>query len=330
MRVSQALARRANSCLRILGGAAVAAMAVGCGSHGPAVRPTAGPTPSPSSAAQLQLPIAAYEFSAAQSQEEQYVKQRLVQACMATYGFSYLPELSSSTITNGVQILQEFNSRRYGVSDGAAARSYGYHIPAWAAGSGPRGLKAQFSRAELLVLDGPATGPGTRSASGSQSPASGQGTKLPTGGCEGRANSELLAAGINDQSRGNGGGASALAEDIEGQAFAQTQSDHRVLAVYTAWSECMRQHGYDYSTPFKAAADPQWNMSVPPTQTEIQTAEADVSCKFRTNLLGITYAVESDYENAAIAKNALALAQLKSQVAAQAKKLEYLLARYGG
>lgn len=304
-----------------------AILLVGCANQSPGRQARSVPTPHPTSAAQLELPIAAYELSEMQSQEEQYVKQRLIQACMLKYGFSYLPELSSSSVPDGVRILQEFDSRRYGVSDMRVAREYGYHVPPWTMGTGQPDLKAQLSPAELLVLAGPVGG---AHAVGGSAVVAGRGsTRVPPGGCEGEANNELAAAGIDEEAQAGASNESSLAQDIEGQAFTQAQSDPRVLAVFVAWSACMRRHGYDYSTPFKAAADPQWNMSSPATRTEIQTAETDVSCKQKTNLLGITFAVESDYENAAIAKNALALAQVKYRVAAQARMLERLMVRYG-
>ena len=313
----------------MLGGAAVAALAVGCGNPSaapPAASappPAAVPTPSSSAVRTAALPISAYQLSGQQRSAEHYVAQRLLQTCMARYGFSYLPGLSSKSIADNARVLQVFDSRRYGVSSAAAARAYGYNLPPWVTGSGPTDLKAQMSPAELLALAGPAARPGSRPVAATRLVI--RDTPIPAGGCEGQAGRDLLAAGILQSLPGGG-----LAADIEGQAYARAQSDRRVLNVYHAWSACMRQYGYRYATPLKAATDPRWNLSAPPTRAEIQTARADVACKLRTNLLGITFAVESDYENAAIAQNAAALAELKYQVRAQGNDLARLLARYGG
>ncbi len=136
----------------------------------------------------------------------------------------------------------------------------------------------------------------------------------------------MLAAGLAPGTSG----AARLAQEIQEKAFSQTQTDHRVRAVYAAWAACMRQRGHDYPNPFKAAADAKWNMGAPPTAAEIRTAQADVACKQRTNLLGITFAVEAGYENAAIAQNPAALAALRSVLTAQARSLARMLGRRAG
>ena len=86
-----------------------------------------------------------------------------------------------------------------------------------------------------------------------------------------------------------------LVAQISEESFARTRSDPRTLAVFSKWSACMSAHGYSYSNPFQPAASV--NQSATPTQTEIQTAMTDVACKRKTNLLGITYAVQADYQN---------------------------------
>jgi hypothetical protein len=72
-----------------------------------------------------------------------------------------------------------------------------------------------------------------------------------------------------------------------------------------------------------------FNMAAPPTALEVQTAKVDVACKYRTNLLGVAYAVQADYQNALIESNAQQLAAIKAQVKGQRQALAAAEAKYG-
>ncbi len=295
----------------------------GCGAGSAKPHLVAVPIPTPSSMAQLALPVAAYELTDQQSAEEQYLELRLAQVCMSRAGFRYLPGLSAGSIADDVKIEREFDSRRYGVSDLAVVARYGYHLPAWVTGPGIPVSPGSLPRAERAAL----VGVGTGVAGGSSAAAAGAHSRAggpPPGGCLGWSDSQLAAAGVNAE----GSSASQLAAQIQQQGFEQAQSDPRVRAVFAAWSACMRVLGYRYATPFAAAEDPRWNMAVPASLGEIATAKADVACKMRVNVLGVEFAVESDYENAAIAADAGTLAQTKAEDASQARGLSRLLDKY--
>ena len=275
-----------------------------------------------SSMAQLQLPIAAYELTDQQSAEEDYLGLRLTQVCMSRAGFKFLPGLSAGYIADDVRIQREFESRRYGVSDLTVVTRYGYHLPGWITGPGTPDSLASLPRAEQAALAG--TDPADRSSGAA---ASGHGrTGPPAGGCLDWSNNELAAAGISP-----GSGASEVVAQIRQESFVKAQSDPRVRAVFAAWSACMRSHGYHYSSPFTAAADSRWTTASSASPAEITTAETDVACKSRANVLGVEFAVESDYENAAIANNnnTAALAQAKAAANIQGRSLNRLMAKYG-
>jgi hypothetical protein len=307
-------------------GLASVVVVAGCSAGGPGTRAvpvaTPVPTPAPASVAQLQLPIAAYELTDQESAEEDYLSQRLTQVCMRQLGFRYLPGLSAGDIADDVRTERELDSRRYGVTDLAVVRADGYHLPPWTLGAWPPPRLNTLPHAEQAALLGPGTGPGGESSGAAVNSYSR--ANLPPGGCLGWSQSELAAAGVNVQESSD----SELAAQIQQDAFEKAQSDPRVRAVFAKWSACMRSHGYDYSTPFKAAGDPRWNMTAPASRSEIKTAETDVACKLQTNVLGVDFAVESDYENTAIAENAGALAQAKADNNIQARGLNRLLAKY--
>ena len=281
----------------------------------PAAASTAPPVPAPvpvvSDILRTTLPIAAYQLTPAQLGAEQYVSQRLTQSCMRGYGIDYLPTLSTRLVSQNVDIAEEFNSRWYGVSDTAAVRVYGYHLPAWTQGmTAPAKLPAVGGD----VLTGSVSSYDHKS--------------VPSGGCLAEASGQLAAAGLGSQTQASGGsGPGTLIGDIQSSAFQSAQSDPRVLASFAKWSACMASAGYHYKTPFSAAADPRWATAAKAGPLEIAVAERDVSCKEKVNLLGVEYTVVSAYQRAGLAKDAHALAGVKAGIAAQAADLSRLMAR---
>jgi hypothetical protein len=308
--------------LLLLAGCAVAGS--GARQSLPPTDPTSKPVPAaaaPSlvSASVLRLqvpsPINAYELTPAQAAQEKYLTERATQVCMGNFGLTYDPGLSASAVSQGVQIDQEFQSRMYGVSDPAAVRTYGYHLPTWTQGTAAPDLISALPPAELSVLEG--------------SVPSYDGRAVPQGGCRGWAADQLTELGI-DTSTGqpNESTAESQVVQIQTNSFEQAQSDPRVLAVFGEWSACMRTHGDSYRTPFDAAGDPRWATSAP-TAPEIATAEQDLACKTQVNLLGVDSAVVADYQNTAISANSTVLATAKAQVAEQGTSLLRAMARFG-
>jgi hypothetical protein len=298
----------------------------GCTSEGgatgsAAARPVATPsavrmpsgTPTPSSVLQYPLPLAAYQLTPLQNAEENYLGERLEQLCLGKLGFSFLPGLSGEAVAQGVRITDEFESRLYGVSDPVAARAYGYNLPAWVQGTGKPESAAELGTAELAALTGKGPAPAGRA--------------VPRGGCLGQAERELQQAGISASAQQSGGSdPSTLASSAQLASFERAQSSPPVRAVFARWSACMRGYGDHYATPFTAAADPRWTRSATPSRLEIQTAEHDIGCKLRVNVLGVEFAVVSRYQDQAITARARAFAQAKKIIASEARGLRRLMA----
>jgi hypothetical protein len=276
-------------------------------------RPAPAATPALSGMFQRDLPIEAYEFTWLQSAQEDYLEQHLRQLCMKRFGFDYLPELSTAMIPLGTRIAQEIESRRYGVSDPDAVRTYGYRLPAWTEGTAPPLTFADLPTAERSVLLGTAT--------------TYHGQPVPENGCLAQAAHDLQDSGISTVTQQSGGrDPSELAAQIRSADFQRTQSDPRVLAVSARWSACMRTYGYSYSTPFAAAGDPRWPQNGPVSAAEITAAEHDLACKQQVNLLGVEFAIESDYENVDIASHSQAMSAVKTQVESEAAALQHAMA----
>jgi hypothetical protein len=294
---------------------AVVVAVSGCGAAA-AAGPAPVPTPVLSSTAQLRLPITSYELSDTQGAEVEFLGQLYTQECMHGFGFAYLPGLSVSSIAENVRVTAELNSRRYGVSDLVTAATYGYHIPAWAINAAAPVPFPAHGGPEFRVLTGQPAG-------------SYHGRPVPAGGCMGQASARLAAAGVDAGAQASGGPQqSSLLQQIANQGFARAQADPRVRAVDTRWAACMRIAGYTFATPFLAAEH--WNLNAPVSTTEIQVAKHDIACKKQVNLIGVEFAVESDYENAGIARNAQALANDRAEIAADATGLRRLMTAVKG
>jgi hypothetical protein len=311
------LAAMSLSCVLAGAGCASGVSAAAPGVVRPASTPSAAPTPSgiptPSSVLHYQLPLAAYQLTPLQNAEENYLALRLEQLCLGKLGFSFLPGLSEKAIAQSVRITNEFETRLYGVSDPVAARTYGYHLPAWVQGSGKPVSEGQLGAAERAAF----TGEGATRA----------GPPASRGGCFGQAERELQQAGINATTQQSGGSdPSTLASSVELSSFEHAQSSLPVRAVFARWSACMRSYGDHYATPFTAAGDPRWTRGATPSRLEIETAEHDISCKLRVNVLGVEFAAVSHYQDQAITASAAAFAQAREVIAAEALGLGRLMA----
>jgi Family of unknown function (DUF6510) len=150
----------------------------------------------------------------------------------------------------------------------------------------------------------------------------------PRGRLLGPGRARVAAGGDQHPAQQSGGSdPSTLAGSVQLTSFARAQSSPPVRLVFARWSACMRGYGDHYGTPFTAAADPRWTRSATPSPLEIQTAEHDIGCKLRANVLGVEFAVVSHYQDQAITARAAAFAQTKKTIAREALGLRRLMAR---
>ena len=244
------------------------------------------------------LPIEAYQITGDQYKKIDTALTSLEVSCMKRFGFDYGPYVTpeSGPPTGAAQ-----NARRYGPVNQATAAQHGYH-PAETSQTITGTPAHQMSDAMLSVLgsgDGPHPGPPT--------PATYHGTAVPKGGCEGEAEDKLNIGGKDI-------GLHGVVNQIDASGFSRSMSDDRVKAAFASWSACMKNEGYNYSTPNDAANDASWRGSSIPSPTEIATAIADVTCKQRANVVGIWFSVESAYEQQMIEQQAPQLTQVKKNI----------------
>ncbi|MEW2305001.1 hypothetical protein AB0958_34470 [Streptomyces sp. NPDC006655] len=278
------------------------------------------PTP-PASDPARHLPIEAYMLTPWQSVELDHVTDAAISACMSRYGWNYpvaqLPAPDSAAVASRALLY-----RRYGVTDPASVRIWGYHLP-HAPRNAPRTPApavnlSQFPPAARSTLLGAAAGPVPHSAAG---------TAIPHGGCVGEAHGLIHADSASSQ--GPGAEPGGLIARIKQKTFERSLGDHRVTAVFARWSACMAARGYHLADPLHAADH--LSMAAPkPSRAEITQALADVACKKRTGLVARWLAVESEYQRSMMAKNAGPLAAVAAARAREAADINSLMSRFGG
>ncbi|MGP3934337.1 hypothetical protein [Nonomuraea sp. KM88] len=206
------------------------------------------------------LPFDAYRLNDEDLVTVTAARTRLRRECMAKKGFVWTGKQSAA---DAHPLLTE-NARRYGLADSEAARRYGYHVP-----DTPQEAQAQAEEAAWAA----------RASKAEQS------ALLGPGGCLDQADSALWR-GVRDRN-------SAWLVDLEYAAVDQSAADPAVVIATRAWSDCMRDNGFDYQTPQAAVEDRRWNLNVPKVSpAEQAVAAADVRCKQKTDLVAARAAAE--------------------------------------
>ncbi|MFF2330135.1 MULTISPECIES: hypothetical protein [unclassified Streptomyces] len=313
--------RRRTAWLAVLSAGALAASFLTSGCDGgpppaPAVR-TPVATPAPTTTASLRLPLNAYLPTLEEQATGEYLVYRVQQHCMRGYEFRYLPHLSADYIGTTVATWRGYDARRYGISERTVAAQRGYHLGEEPSGAAAPQSATALSVPERQVLSG-------RAPDGRKLTTPVRNKDVPEGGCAGYAERTVYGERPAGAQQGDD-----LVARLRHEAFERSRSDHRVAAVNRKWSSCMRGKGFTYRDPDAAIEDPRWDLrSAGPSRAEVAVATADISCKLRTNLLGVNVAVETEYEYAAIAAHARELEKVRAHNTSEAERLPGLMRRY--
>ncbi|MFF5536362.1 hypothetical protein ACFY71_28425 [Streptomyces cinerochromogenes] len=238
---------------------------------------------------------------------------------MRRYGFRSLPNLSTEQIRTTLATQSEYDSRRYGISDGRVAAVHGYRLSSASAGPAAPQTIGSLTEDQHTVLSGQ-TADGHRVRAYQHKP-------VPPGGCAGETQRVLHPGGEAEAEKGYN-----LVTRLRRIGFLHSRGDRRIMRVNAAWSACMRRKGLSYPGPDAASTDARWTGRAAggtPTRTEVKVALADVSCKYATNLLGVNFAVEAESENDLIGKNRHALEAVRVLRDTEAARLPGLMRRYG-
>ncbi|MFI6284462.1 hypothetical protein ACIBCM_06845 [Streptomyces sp. NPDC051018] len=233
------------------------------------------------------LPIEKYLLDTGQEMQLMKASKVLITQCMAKFGFDYVGPNFNTTENLGENGTNR--ARRYGVADLETAKDHGYHLPGVRDGKPEtESSGSRMSDAEIRVFIGDAD-PNSGVRRGDRS----NGKLIPEGGCSGEARRRITTEAPHD-----------LAGEINKESQGKSLSDPEVLAVFAAWSSCMKGNGYIYSSPTdisEAVTNPG------PERTEIATAVADVTCKKKTNLISVWHGVETRIQNRMISDREEAL-----------------------
>ncbi|MEW2291092.1 hypothetical protein ABZ719_00085 [Streptomyces sp. NPDC006743] len=269
----------------------------------PAATPTAG-----ADVQSLHLPIERYMLTPAQTARYDWAAASLVRDCMRGFGFTYPVSHAPAT---GEQVLQySVMFRRYGVTDPETARTWGYHVP--------RDAPASAATAGRAQAKPPALSAGARTVLSGVDVTTGEriteylGRRVAVNGCYGAPDRALGArSSASDGLQGPGTGADGIVSRIKAESFVASSRDPRVTDVFRRWQRCMERNGYRVAADPLSASARLSALDLPePDQTELAQARTDVACKQRTNLAGVWFAVESAYQEAAIARDGDDLARV--------------------
>ncbi|MCP3822400.1 hypothetical protein NLX86_31235 [Streptomyces sp. A3M-1-3] len=254
----------------------------------------------------LTFPLDAYERTDADRDLLSRSQQLLAGRCMARYGFTYSPPPMPATDRG------QDGSRRYGVSDPAAAATYGYASPGSARGAARPPQQAALSATGRLVLHGPddlapdKLPKSRREAETTKSGIKVNGTAIPVGGCLRESFLKLYAPAPDSVD-------TLFVFSLVAEAESHAREDSRVRRVFNQWSQCMKESGYSAASPLGAAEKLGFQNQELSSPAAVTAAKTDVACKEKVNLVGVAFAVESAYQRGLIEKNAETLKLAKAQ-----------------
>jgi hypothetical protein len=241
------------------------------------------------SANSLVLPLTPYVASGEQMSEQATVVNGLVSRCMQKSGFDYTPPAGVTSQPYGADP-GKGAAYNFGITSMTLARQYGYEaLNAFFPAQAPAPPVQQLSAAEHAAL-----------ASCNQSL---------------RRTPHMPHIPL-------------LSQTLQVQAWETTVTGKTAQTLFKRWSACMAASGYDYANPVQAAlGEPgdsngpsQWS-ATSPSQTEIQTAVADVTCKGKTGLVRQWIRLLAEAQEALVQHY---LPQLQSTMAAYERNLSLL------
>jgi hypothetical protein len=273
------------------------------------------PIPPTGSTRPIPMPLDSYEEVAGNEQEVLVeASSLLTQKCMTSRGFSYTEAAQPS---KELSSLQATENSPVGLTSLSQAQTYGYAMPKGGAGAGG---PVFFGAVGAQVF-----GQALRNSGAAWVEALLGFTPGPQGPVQpGQGRHEGCAQLVTSELYGPDGG-SANPDPVPGialQALQWTQSDPRIVAADRVWSACMARRGFSYRTP-QLAAEHNWPSA--PTQVEIATAAADVTCKAQTDLTNTWLTVEAAYQLALISQNLTALSQLQTSFKGLLQRAEALV-----
>ncbi|MFF4620815.1 hypothetical protein [Nonomuraea jabiensis] len=282
-------------CRGLLAGALLLTTVTACAADEPAPR---APVKGVSSVSELVLPFDAYKTTPEQRAVLGNAHNHLVVQCMRKQGITIDPPAEDAA---AIAAVDPGNSRRYGVADIEAAKTYGYHLArppspdttgAWA------GKLPKPARHRLY------------------------GTAADRG-CLDRATLTLDKGSTKADWPWL-----ALQDSL---TLEQAAKDPSVTAAAKRWETCMGQAGHSYPAPEAAIADGRWDLDKPDvSEDEKQTATADTTCKWSSGLVAAWFAADAELQRAVVRDNPDRFAALRDNLKQRLARASALLTEHEG
>ncbi|MFI6538685.1 hypothetical protein ACIBHY_39970 [Nonomuraea sp. NPDC050547] len=241
-------------------------------------------------ARRLTLPFDAYDVSPAENMTLEVAEDLLVGDCLRARGMRW-----QALDTPADSQSEPPHRRRYGIIEHAIADAFGYHTPP--------DHPAVAARKQNDLARTTQAPPDVRAAAER---------------CLGQAR-DHLSAGTPKADAG-------FFNKIIFASFDASQHDEKVKRAFRSWSACMESEGFRYPDPLTAITDPRWETSHP-TPQEIRTAQADLRCKGKTDLVSIWTAAETRIQNDAIRSHPKKFQQLRAVKIRQLETARRVIAR---
>jgi hypothetical protein len=248
------------------------------------------------------LPLAAYTPTPKDLAVTRNATAILADQCLAKYG---VPKV----LKPDAPVEADLGDRRYGVTIASNAREFGYHLTP-AQDDTPTQAQLQARNPTLTTQE-------QMLLTGGRSNTTIDGLAVPPGGCLGAA-AQVLNGGhpVLDTS---------LVTKLDQALYSESMTTPQVRAAFTDWSNCMAAEGIKATDPMSLLSAQ--DLKPPhPSQQEILTAEADVGCKARTDLVRRWAAVETTLQDAAINQHRTQLEAIRGQLARQAQTARTVVA----
>ncbi|MEY2231538.1 hypothetical protein [Streptomyces sp. BF23-19] len=233
----------------------------------------------------FRLPMAAYSYTADEYATIEAAEQVPAKRCMAGYSLGYRPP-ERTAVAPGVD-------RRYGLSEQDAALAPGYRLPA----AQPPAQDEELSKEQISVLYG------GRGSEGKTGRLEYGGKAIPEEGCLGQSILDFRKDYEHPQ-------AIETARHISSQSYQDSMARPETQAAFRKWSAYMKEEGYIYASPMDPPSVGKFQEG-PVTAEEKATAQADVACKTRTDLLNSWFAVESEIQQAMVSGDTKVLQELR-------------------
>lgn len=248
------------------------------GCSGPATDDTSEPAipdnpPPLTSITQMNPPLLDYAVSAQEAATVENAQALIAATCAARFGLTYAPDLTVRARSTSADI-----ATRYGPID-----------PAWVAVNGYTPQSPDFSDGapwdpspellEVLYGEDEEGNPVQRKDL--------EGNPLHEGGCYGEAEKQLFVE------RPFYGPLERLTDDGLSYSYDRMATDSRVVQAQNDWVACMNTRGYSGDSYF-GLSDANATREEPSEMVKL--AKDDVACAQQVNLPGISYAVDSAYQ----------------------------------